>query len=120
MAKPMESKYAFICSSPQLVNPVTRATSAGTSARISKLSGFSKEASRLSTGLIRYCLIFSNSWSDTWPFRPMTLAVATAGRSPWVSSCTHWAAESARWSYWPGRYSAANTRYSSGRQKSSP
>ena len=120
MAKPMEPKYAFICSPSQLVNPVTRATSAGTSAFISRLSGFSMEASRLSTGLIRYCLTLSNSSADTLPKRPITLAVATAGRSPWVSSCTHWAAESARWSYWPGRYSMANTWYSSGRRKSSP
>ena len=53
MAKPMESKYACIWALSQVVKPVTRATSAGTSACISKVAGFSMEASRLSTGLIR-------------------------------------------------------------------
>ena len=76
-------------------------------------------ASRLSTGLMRYSLIFWNSASEISPRTPMTLAARTAGRSPWVSSWTHWAAESARWSYWPGRYSVANTRNSPGSRKSS-
>ena len=53
MAKPMESKYCFIWAWSHWVKPVTRATSGGTWACISRVSGFSWEASRLSTGLIR-------------------------------------------------------------------
>ena len=53
MAKPMEPKYCSIAPSSHWVKPVTRATSAGTSACSSRLSGFSCDASRLSTGLMR-------------------------------------------------------------------
>ncbi len=36
-------------------------------------------------------------------------AARTAGRSPWLMSCTHSLAESARWSNWPGSASTAKT-----------
>ena len=59
-----------------------RATSAGTSDFMSRDSGFSREARRLSTGLTMYFSIRSSSSSVTLPPRATTRAVRTCGRSP--------------------------------------
>ena len=67
--------------------------------RTAKVSGNSREASRLSTGLMTCFLMAANSPSVRLPYRAYTLAVRMMGRSCWEMIWMHWAAESARWSY---------------------
>ena len=66
--------------------------------RTAKVAGNSKEASRLSTGLMTCFLIAAISASVRVPYNAYTLAVRMMGRSCWEMIWMHWAAESARWS----------------------
>ncbi len=63
-----------------------RTMSAGTSLFKSSDSGLSIDATRDSTGLIIYALIFSNSSSVMSPLTAITLADNTSGLSPAVKS----------------------------------
>ena len=58
--------------------------------------GFSSEASRESTELIRKALIRMRSAGEISPRITYVRAAATAGRSPPPTICKHCAAESAR------------------------
>ena len=70
---------------------------------IRRVSGSSRDASRLSTGLMTYFLTASTCSAVSSPSRTYTLAVRTVGRSPWDKIWMHWAAESARWSILAGQ-----------------
>ena len=109
MARPSSSRRASSAAASMEVKPSTVRTVVGMSYSIRRVSGSSRDASRLSTGLMTYFLTASTCSAVSSPSRTYTRAVRTVGRSPWDKIWMHWAAESARWSYWPGRYSTANT-----------
>ena len=63
----MDERSAESADSSIPVKPSTDATGLGSERFSSSVSGFASEASRLSTGLITWCLTASTSFSESVP-----------------------------------------------------
>ena len=72
-----------------LMNPSRVLTSVGMSYFTASVSGFSRLASRASTGLMTYFFILCASASVMSPMRMYIFAVRISGRSPCEIICMH-------------------------------
>ena len=86
MARPICAPNASSAAPSMARKPSTWATSAGVGCWVCSVSGLSKLASRLSTGLMTWRFTAAASSAVSVPYRAYIFAVRTAGRSPWLSS----------------------------------